>query len=64
MNNPMERIKTLMMNKLNTNPMFKDLIEKAQRGDRQSVENFARNICNERGLDFDKEFAAFMQNFR
>lgn len=64
MNNPMERIKTLMMNKLNTNPMFKDLIEKAQRGDRQSVENFARNICKERGLDFDKEFAAFMQNFR
>ena len=60
----MDRLKMLMMNKLNNNPMFRDLIQKAQRGDKQSVENFARNICKERGIDFDKEFANFMSNFR
>ena len=60
----MDRLKMLMMNKLNSNPMFRDLIQKAQKGDKQSVENFARNICKERGLDFDKEFATFMSNFK
>jgi hypothetical protein len=60
----MDKLKMLMMNKLNNNPMFRDLIQKAQRGDKQSVENFARNICKERGIDFDKEFANFMSNFR
>ena len=59
-----DRLKMLMMNKLNNNPMFRDLIQKAQRGDKQSIENFARNICKERGIDFDKEFANFMSNFR
>lgn len=60
----MDRLKMLMMNKLNNNPMFRELIQKAQKGDRQSIENFARNICKERGIDFDKEFANFMSNFR
>ena len=60
----MDRLKMLIMNKLNNNPMFRDLIQKAQRGDKQSIENFARNICKERGMDFDKEFANFMSNFR
>ena len=60
----MDKLKMLMMNKLSNNPMFRDLIQKAQRGDKQSVENFARNICKERGIDFDKEFANFMSNFR
>lgn len=60
----MDRLKMLMMNKLNNNPVFRDLIQKAQKGDKQSVENFARNICKERGIDFDKEFANFMSNFK
>lgn len=62
--NNVERIKMLIMNKLNNNPMFKDLIYKAQKGDTQSVENFARNLCKEKGIDFDKEFNAFMRNFK
>ena len=60
----MNKLKMLMMNKLNNNTMFRDLIDKAQKGDRQGVENFARNICKERGIDFDKEFANFMRNFK
>ena len=60
----MDKLKMLIMNKLNNNPMFRDLIQKAQKGDKQGVENFARNICKERGIDFDKEFANFMSNFK
>lgn len=64
MNNTMDRLKHIIINRLNNNPMFKDLIQKAQKGDKQGVENFARNICKERGIDFDKEFSAFMSNFK
>ena len=36
----------------------------AQRGDTKGVETFARNFMQERGVDFDKEFANFMQNWK
>ena len=60
MNNPMQIISRFM----GTNPIIKDLVEKAQKGDSKSVENFARNLCKEKGIDFDKEFAQFMSNFK
>lgn len=62
MNNPMEIIKMFMQK--NNNPMMNNLIQMAQRGDTKGVENFARNLCKEKGLDFDKEFTAFMSQFK
>lgn len=74
MNNPLNFIKMMMgkqnpqqmiMNMIgNNNPMMNNLIKMAQNGDKQGVENFARNICKERGMDFDKDFANFMSNFK
>ena len=37
------------------NPIFNNLIDMAEKGDNQGVENFARNVLKEKGLDFDKE---------
>ena len=51
-----------MMN--NTNPMIANLIQMAQSGDKQGVENFARNMYRDKGRDFDKEFSDFMNNFK
>jgi hypothetical protein len=31
----------------------------AQNNDTKGIEQVARNLCAQRGLDFDKEFAAF-----
>lgn len=61
-NNP----KTFVMNQLKNsgNPMMKSLIETAQKGDTKSVENFARNMCKERGINFDDEFGKFMKQFK
>ena len=76
MNNPIQLIKAFMSKggnpqllldralKSNSNPMITNLIKMAQSGDYKSVENFARNIMNERGRDFDKEFSEFMSNFK
>lgn len=48
----------------NTNPMFQNLIQMAQKGDVKNLENFARNLYKEQGRNFDKEFAEFMSNFK
>ena len=48
----------------NDNPVVNNLVQMAQKGDYQGLENFARNIFKERGQDFDKEFADFMSNFK
>lgn len=47
-----------------SNPMINNLIEMAQKGNSQSVEQFARNFCKENGKDFDKEFSNFMQQLK
>ena len=53
--------KNIVMNMLknNTNPIFANLIEMANKNDVKGLENFARNICKEKNIDFDKEFNNF-----
>ena len=75
MNNPMQFMNMLKgikspkdavinMIKANNNPMVKNLVEMAEKGDSQGVENFARNLYKQQGRDFDKEFNEFMSNFK
>ena len=75
MNNPMQFMNMLrsiknpkdaVINiiKSNNNPMVKNLVEMAEKGDSKGVENFARNIFKEQGRDFDKEFGEFTKNFK
>ncbi len=64
MNNPIQMIKNLIMNKQINNPILKEVINKAQNGDSKGVEEFARNLFKEQGRDFDKEFGDFMKNFK
>ena len=48
----------------NQTPMGVQLMNLAKTGDKTQIENFARNICKEKGIDFDKEFTNFMNNFK
>lgn len=63
MNNSPQQIVMRMMEK-NTNPLISNLIKMAQAGNSGKVEEFARNICKERGKNFDEEFSKFMNNFK
>ena len=45
-------------------PMISNLMNMAKNGNKQGIENFARNYFSERGRDFDKEFADFMQKLK
>ena len=47
-----------------SNPILSNVIGMAQNGDTKGVENFARNICKQRGLDFDTEFSKFKNTLK
>ena len=62
MNNPQQMV--MKMIEQNSNPMVSNLIKMAREGNTKGVEDFARNICKERGKNFDNEFSKFMNNFK
>ena len=75
MNNPMQFMNMLNgiknpkdvvinMIKSNNNPMVKNLVEMAEKGDNEGIEKCARNIFKEQGRDFDSEIKQFMNNFK
>ena len=57
--------KNIAMNMLknNTNPIFANLIEMANKNDVKGLENFARNYMKDKGRDYDKEFNDFKSMF-
>lgn len=63
MNNPIQMLKNIVMNKQINNPILKDVINKAQKGDTKGVEEFARNLLKGQGRDFDAELDAFLNQF-
>ena len=46
------------------NPMINNLISLAESNDTKEIEQFARNICAENGVDYDKEFSKFENKLR
>lgn len=55
--------KGLVMNMAGNNPIIKNLIEMADKGDKQGIETFARNVLKERGISFDKEYEEMKRTF-
>lgn len=60
--NPEELINNFIQAQLGGTPMGQNLLGLVQSHDTASIEKIARNICQQKGLDFDKEFTAFKQN--
>lgn len=48
----------------NQNPIINNLMKLAKSGNKSEIEDIARNMCKEKGIDFDKEFSSFMENFK
>ena len=57
--NPQQLIMSFLQQQ--NNPMANNLIKLAQNGDISGIEQIARNMCSQKGLDFDKEFNSFKQ---
>lgn len=48
----------------NQNPIINNLMKLAKSGNKSEIEDIARNMCKEKGIDFDEEFSSFMENFK
>ena len=59
--NPEAMMMNMLQQKVGNSPMGQNLLKMAQNNDGKGIEQVARNLCAQRGLDFDKEFAAFKQ---
>lgn len=57
--NPQQLIMSFLQQQ--NNPMANNLLQMAQNRNTSGIEQIARNICAQKGLDFDKEFNSFKQ---
>jgi hypothetical protein len=53
----------LLESRMKGTPMGDNLIKLAREGNGAELERIARNLAAQRGIDFDKEFAAFRKKF-
>lgn len=62
--NPQEFMQKMMENsQVMQNPMAKNAIEMAQQGNMQGIEQMARNLCKEKGLNADDVFNQIKSGF-
>lgn len=61
--NPQQIMMNVLQQQMGGTPIGDNLIKLAQSGNTAEIEKIARNFAAQRGLDFDKEFAAFKQKF-
>lgn len=59
--NPQTMVLNMLQQSAGNSPIGQNLITMAKNNDGKGIEQVARNLCAQRGLDFDKEFAAFRQ---
>ena len=64
MRNPQQFLQQMMGNSIvMKNPMARNAMQMAQNGDSKGIEQMARNLCKEKGSDFDKSFSDFNNQF-
>ena len=57
--NPKELAMSLLKQGMGDTPMGANLMQMIDEGNVNDLEQFARNVVQQRGMDFDKEFASF-----
>lgn len=60
--NPQQLMLSILQSNANS-PLGANLLQLAQNGQTTEIEKIARNMCKERGVDFDTEFQKFRQQF-
>lgn len=61
--NPEQMVMSLLQSSAQGNPVMQNLLTLAQKGNSKEIEQIARNMAREKGLDFDTEFNSFRRTF-
>lgn len=57
--NPQQLMMNILESQMANTPMGQNLLTLAKGNQTQEIEQIARNICQQRGMDYDTEFNAF-----
>lgn len=57
--NPQQLVMSFFEQQMGSTPTGETLLQMMKENRTGDIENFARNLCKSRGVDFDKEFANF-----
>lgn len=57
--NPQQLMLGILEQNAASNPVYQNLMQLAKENKTAEIEQFARNLAQAQGLDFDKEFNAF-----
>lgn len=62
--NPKQFLQQIMgNNQMMQNPMIKNTVQMAQNGDAKGIEQLARNLCKEKGINADDMFNQMKNKF-
>ena len=62
--NPQQLLMNILQQQGSNNPIIQNAAALAKQGNSSALENIARNLAAQRGLDFDTEFANFKNYLR
>lgn len=60
--NPQQLMMNVLESQMSNNPMGQNLLSLAKGNKTQDIEQIARNICQQRGVDYDTAFNSFKNN--
>jgi hypothetical protein len=61
--NPQQLMISILEGEASTNPVMENLLNMAKDNRTADIEQFARNLAKEQGIDFDKEFSQFKKKY-
>lgn len=60
--NPQQLVMKVLEDRMAGTPIGDNIITLAKENRTDEIEKFARNVCAQKGIDFDTEFMAFRKN--
>ncbi len=61
--NPQQMLMNIMQQQSGNNPIMQNALEMMNKGDMQGVEDLARNLCKEKGINPDEAVTQLKQQF-
>ena len=61
-NNPQQLLSSVLQN--SNNPILNNAMNLAKGGNASALQQIARNLAQQRGINFDQQFANFKNNFK
>lgn len=62
--NPQQLVMNILQERGMNNPIISNAADLAQNGNSAALQQIARNLAKQRGLDFDQQFANFKNYFK